>query len=279
MAHFNKLSTFCVNYGILYSLELRWLLTNRVHCRGGWAGVGGTGQQHWAQMMTIRAGPGETGHGGADTDGWGRSRGAALRSFRKSPPPPILWEHLAHINSLIVGTHSRHNDSFLSTKAWLTKRAAAAAGRSWLGPVCCGSEAGRQGRKERDGEPRIPYPGQNLRWNDMEGLNRNSTDREEGNRGGGGGWSGPRLLSASPWGAARSWTRLLFSHCGSEVRAVLLLWAWALISLPLSLAPCLLLHTVRLCLKTSHWLWRGGSRCFHSTRKGCTHWFVPQIHP
>lgn len=29
----------------------------------------------------------------------------------ETPPPPILWELLAHINSLIVRTHSRLNDS------------------------------------------------------------------------------------------------------------------------------------------------------------------------
>lgn len=30
------------------------------------------------------------------------------------PPPPILWELLAHINSLIVRTHSRLNDSLFA---------------------------------------------------------------------------------------------------------------------------------------------------------------------
>lgn len=52
--------------------------------------------------------PGEsdaTGDDWTDTDGWGRSRGA------DPPPASTLWEYLAHINSLIVGTHSGHNDS------------------------------------------------------------------------------------------------------------------------------------------------------------------------
>lgn len=46
-----------------------------------------------------------------------------------------------------------------------------------------GKEIKKKRKKERDSEPRIPYPGQGLRREDMEGLNRNSTDREEGNRG------------------------------------------------------------------------------------------------
>lgn len=57
-------------------------------------------------MLTIKGGAGEsgaTGHDRADTDGWGPELGSSSQLL-----PP---EHLAHINSLIVRTHSRHNDS------------------------------------------------------------------------------------------------------------------------------------------------------------------------
>lgn len=104
-------------------------------------------------------------------------------SARAPPPPQSCGEHLAHINSLIVETHSRHNDSLFVDEGIVDLEGSRAASWPSLGPVCCGSEAGSTSRqtgktwRERGSEPRIPYPGQSFKWEDMEGLDSDFTDR------------------------------------------------------------------------------------------------------
>lgn len=115
--------------------------------------------------MTITGGLGEnlaTGDNGSDTDGWGRRQDAAAGSSRQNPPASIVWEHLAHINSLIVGTHSRHNDSLFVDEGMVDREGSRVASWPLLGPVCCGSEAGsasrQTGKKTKRVKQRVPDP-------------------------------------------------------------------------------------------------------------------------
>lgn len=86
-----------------------------------------------------------------------------------------LREYMAHINLLIVGAHSKYNDSLFVDDSVMDWQA-----RPPPEPVCSEALVGQQGdRKENKktgyNEPWIPYPGHCFKQEDMEGLDSDST--------------------------------------------------------------------------------------------------------
>lgn len=119
--------------------------------------------------------------------------GSSSTILLPEPPASFVWEHLAHINSLIVGTHSRHNDPLYVSEGMVDREGSRAASRPSLDPVCCGSEAGsdsrQTGKKAESVKQQVPDPRiwlqLQMRGRGRPRIDRECTDRER-ERGNGG---------------------------------------------------------------------------------------------